>query len=143
MKRIVIGAILFVLALLGVADAQVNVQATAQAFAAPIYSINNANNPLPPSIASNACGSTTQGTLSSPSTDTSGYFTIGTATVTSCAISFGSRHAQAPNACVLQPMNAAAAAQGTTGAYVSALSTTGFTVTGALLDSAEYGYHCI
>jgi hypothetical protein len=41
-----------------------------------------------PTVASNACGSTTQGTIVAKSTDISGTVTVGTLTVTSCAITF-------------------------------------------------------
>lgn len=42
----------------------------------------------PPTVASNVCGSTTQGTIVAKSTDTAGTVTVGTLTVTSCAVTF-------------------------------------------------------
>lgn len=49
-----------------------------------------------PTVASNACGSTTQGVVISNSTDISGTVTVGTLTVTSCAITFASTWQNAP-----------------------------------------------
>lgn len=49
-----------------------------------------------PTVASNACGSTTQGTIVAKSTDISGTVTVGTLTVTSCAITFNKAWNSAP-----------------------------------------------
>lgn len=51
----------------------------------------------PPTVASNACGSTSQGTILSKSTDMTGTVTVGTLTVTSCAITFATAYKNAPN----------------------------------------------
>lgn len=96
-----------------------------------------------PTIASNACGSTTQGTVASGSTDMSGAITVGTAAVTSCAVSFAVTHVTTPKACQITPANSTAAAVGTTGAYVSAISASGFTISGLNLSSAEYNFLCM
>ena len=94
-----------------------------------------------PTVAANACGSTTQGTVAAGSTNQSGQLTVGTAAVTSCVITFAnSGFTTAPRAVVLQPANATAAAAGTTLAYVSAISATTFTITGNALASASYYY---
>jgi len=93
-----------------------------------------------PTIGSNACGSSTQGTIGAGSTDRSGLVTVGTASVTSCVISFASTWGTAPRAVILTPANAAAAATGTTLAYVSAVGTTSFTITGTALAGAAYYY---
>lgn len=57
-----------------------------------------------PIIASNACGSLTQGTVNSGSTDLAGGITAGTAagSLTACAITFGQSHTTAPASCVCQ-----------------------------------------
>ena len=94
-----------------------------------------------PTIANNACGSTSQGTVAVGSTNNAGTVTVGTAAVTSCVISFSATQTVAPK-CVIAPANAVAAVQGTTLAYVSAQTTTSFTITGAALASASYTYHC-
>jgi len=93
-----------------------------------------------PTIGSNACGSTTQGTIGAGSTDRSGLVTVGTASVTSCVVSFASTWGTAPRAVILTPANAAAAATGTTLAYVSAVGTTSFTITGTALAGGAYYY---
>lgn len=54
------------------------------------------SNGVAPTVASNACGSTAQGTIVAKSTDISGTVTVGTLTVTSCAITFHSPWQNAP-----------------------------------------------
>lgn len=49
-----------------------------------------------PTVASNDCGSTTQGTVSAGSTDIRGSVVVGTLTVTSCAVSFNKTFGVAP-----------------------------------------------
>lgn len=95
-----------------------------------------------PTIASGACGASTNGTLASGSTNQSGEVEIASATTTSCAVSFSTTLSSAPLACILFPANAGAAATGTTVARVSAISTGGFTITGSALASTNYYYHC-
>lgn len=91
-----------------------------------------------PTIGGGACG--TSPTISGA--DSSFTLLMGSGTLTSCVVNFGSTWATAPKVCDLQPTNAAAGAPGTTGAYVSAISTTQLTITGANLTSASYGVHC-
>jgi hypothetical protein len=93
-----------------------------------------------PSIASGACGTGTNGSIAG--TDQDGTITIGASATTACAIVFGSSTwVTGPNACVFSPRNAGAAAI-TTLAYVSALSASGWTLTGSVLASTTWGYHC-
>lgn len=94
-----------------------------------------------PTIATNACGSVTAGTVSG--SDIAGQLTVGTSGVTSCAVTFGTVHQVPPSQCQLTSMNAIAAAWSTTGAYVSSLTTTGFTITGTALAGAAYGFFCL
>lgn len=54
-----------------------------------------------PTIANNDCGSTSQGAVVAKSTDNSGTVTVGTLTVTSCAITFASAWVNAPNCLVI------------------------------------------
>lgn len=54
------------------------------------------SNGVAPTVASNACGSTTQGVVVAKSTDISGTVTVGALTVTSCAITFASTWQNAP-----------------------------------------------
>ncbi len=91
-----------------------------------------------PTIASGACGATTNGSIAG--SNQSGLITIGAATTTACAISFSATLGTAPNAVVLFPANATAAATGTTVARISAISTGGFTITGSALASSNYYY---
>lgn len=91
-----------------------------------------------PTITGGACGTSPSVT----GTDLSFNITMGSGTLTTCTINFGTARPAAPQACQLTPSNAAAAATGTTGAYVSALSTTQLTVTGTNLTSAAYGINC-
>lgn len=96
-----------------------------------------------PTIASGACGATTNGAVVSGSTNQSGQITIGSAATTTCTISWSATLAVAPNACVFFPMNAAAAATGTTVARVGAPSTTQVVLTGSALANANYAYVCL
>lgn len=93
-----------------------------------------------PTIASNACGSTVQGTVAG--SNQSGLVTIGTLSVTACTISFSATLALAPTACLLFPANATAAAVGTTVARVSSISTSQWVISGTALASAAYYYLC-
>lgn len=54
-----------------------------------------------PTVSNNDCGSTSQGTIAAKSTDNSGTVTVGTLTVTSCAITFASSWTNAPNCVVV------------------------------------------
>lgn len=94
------------------------------------------------SISNNACGSTTQGTVAAGSNDHAGKFTVGTASVTTCTITFAVPYVAAPKSCTLTPANSAGALWNTTGAYVSAIATSTFTVTGLALAGASYYYRC-
>jgi hypothetical protein len=94
-----------------------------------------------PTIASGACGATTNGVITS-GTNQAGLVTIGSASTTTCTISF-STTITAPNACVVFPASTGAAATGTTVAYVSSITTAQFVITGSALASTAYYYICI
>jgi hypothetical protein len=96
-----------------------------------------------PTIASGACGTTTNGTLASGSTNQSGKVQIASAATTTCTVSFSTTLGAAPLACVLFPANATAAATGTTVAYVSSITTAQFVITGSVLANTNYYYHCL
>ena len=88
-------------------------------------------------IASNACGSTSQGSLKSGSNDISGEVTVGTATVTSCAVSFANTHTAIPN-CVVSSQVA-----GTVVGFGYTASTTALTVTATSgFSSTVFDYFC-
>ena len=91
-------------------------------------------------IASGACGATTNGSVSG--TNLSGLITIGSASTSTCTVSFSATLATAPNACTITPASTGAAAWGTTGAYVSAITTGHFVITGTLASTLYY-YLCI
>lgn len=55
------------------------------------------SSPTPPTVAINACGSTSQGTIVTGSTDITGTVVVGTLTVTSCTITFANAYKVAPN----------------------------------------------
>lgn len=91
-----------------------------------------------PTISSGACGATTNGTISG--TDQAGLITIGSATTSACAVTFGSSTwASGPNSCVITPSTSSSASAL---AYVSALSASGFTVSGTVLASTSFYYNC-
>ena len=93
-----------------------------------------------PSITSGACGATTNGTIAG--TDQNGKITIGASATTACAVTFGSSTwASSPAACVFSAATAASAAV-TVLPYVSAISTSGFTLSGSVLATTAWYYHC-
>ena len=94
-----------------------------------------------PTIASGACGATTNGTLAAGSTNQSGEVIIASATTTTCTVSFSTTLAAAPLACVLQAGNAQAATE-LANEYISAITTGHFVITGTALASTSYYYHC-
>jgi hypothetical protein len=96
-----------------------------------------------PTIASGACGATTNGAVVAGSTNQTGNITIASATTTTCTVSFSATLAVAPQACVIFPTNATAAATGTTVARVSSVTTSQFVITGSALASANYEYICL
>jgi hypothetical protein len=95
-----------------------------------------------PTIASGACGTTTNGAIVAGSTNQAGQITIGSAATTSCTVSFSATLAAAPKMCVFSPMNAAAIAA-TTLPYMAAPTTGGFVLNGAVLASTNWGYVCL
>lgn len=86
-------------------------------------------------IGSGNCGTGTNGTISG--NDHAGLITIGAATTATCAVSFATTYTTAPRAVLLQAANAAAATA-LSGEYVSAVSATGFTITGTLASTSWY-----
>lgn len=96
-----------------------------------------------PTIASGACGTGTNGAVVAGSTNQSGQITIGASAATTCAVVFSATLSPAPKACVIAPMNAAAAASGTAGGFVGAPTGTGFTITGLALASTNWSYQCM
>jgi hypothetical protein len=94
-----------------------------------------------PTIASGACGTGTNGVVTSGDNQ-SGLITIGSAATTTCTISFSGTLGVAPKACLLTPQNAAAAAGATTLARVSSISATAWVITGSALANAAYYFHC-
>ncbi len=89
-----------------------------------------------PTVASNDCGSTGQGTLGTKSTDIAGKITVGTVAVTSCAITFNTTWTTAPF-CVVSDDSHILAVQpssSTTKLTITALST---------LDSDVLTYVCL
>ncbi len=103
---------------------------------------NIVNTGTVPTIASGACGATTNGTVAG--TDNSGLVTIGAAATTSCTISFHATLAVAPKACVITAANATAAGDIVSSAiYVSSITTAQFVITGSALASNNFYYFCL
>ncbi len=96
-----------------------------------------------PTIASGACGTTTNGAVVAGSTNQSGNITIGAAATTTCTITWSATLAVAPNACVFFPANATGADTNTTRARVGAPSTAQVVLTGSALANANYSYICL
>lgn len=94
-----------------------------------------------PSIASGNCGTGTNGSVAG--TNQSGAITVGATATTTCQIDFSKTLGKIPDACVLFPGNAAAAATGTTVARVSAITAAHFIVTGSALASTVYYFFCL
>jgi hypothetical protein len=89
-----------------------------------------------PTVANNDCGSTTQGTIGTKSTDIAGKITVGTIAVTSCAITFNTTWSTAPF-CVVSDDSHVLAVQPST-------STTKLTITALTnLDSDNLTYVCM
>jgi len=112
-------------------------------FSVPNFTYNQiASGASIPTIANGACGAAANGAVVAGSTDQSGNITIGGAATATCTVVFSATRGVAPRNCWLQPTNAAAAAIGTTGAYVSSVTTAQFVITGTLAG-ANYGYTCL
>lgn len=93
-----------------------------------------------PTIASGACGTTTNGTIVAGSTNNSGRITVGAAAATACAVSFSATLSPVPKACTFAPMNAAAV---TAAAFIGAPTGTGFTLTTAgSFANTNWAYQC-
>jgi len=90
-----------------------------------------------PTITSGNCGATTNGTLASGSTDQSGEVVIGSATTSTCTVTFGLAYTTAPRAVILQAANAGAATA-VSGEYISSIGTTTFVITGTLASTSWY-----
>lgn len=94
-----------------------------------------------PTISSGACGTGTNGSISGY--NQSGKITIGASATAACAVSFSATLTAAPSACTLTPANTTAAALGTGTPYISALSSSGFTLSAAVLASTSWYYTCL
>jgi hypothetical protein len=93
-----------------------------------------------PTIASGACGTTTNGTIVAGSTNNSGRITVGAAAATACAVSFSTTLSPVPKACTFAPMNAAAV---TAAAFIGAPTGAGFTLTTAgSFANTNWAYQC-
>ena len=96
-----------------------------------------------PTIASGACGASTNGSIAAGSNNNSGQVVIGASSTTNCTITFGSSgFVTAPRACTMSPANSAAAAI-TVLAYVSTVNTGTLTITGSVLASTTWNYICL
>ena len=92
-----------------------------------------------PTISSGACGTGTNGSIAANGNNQGFEVDIGSAATTTCTITFAnSGFVTAPREAQLTAHNAAAAAQGTTLAYVSSLGTTTMVITGSALANADY-----
>ena len=92
-----------------------------------------------PTITSGTCGTGTNGSVAG--SDQGGLITIGSATTTSCPVVFSATWPVAPKSCTFSPATSASAAV-TVLAYISALGTGGFTLSGSVLASTSFYYQC-
>lgn len=95
-----------------------------------------------PTIASGACGTTTNGAVVAGSTNQSIKITIGAAATTVCTISFSATLSPVPKSCVFSPMNAAAIAA-TTLPFIAAPSAAGVVFSGAVLANTNWSLICL
>lgn len=95
-----------------------------------------------PTITSGACGTTTNGVITSGS-DQSFIVTIGSATTTACAINFGSTWTTKPRSCVFAAASAGSAAV-TVLPHIDPtnITTTAVTLSGAVLASTVWNIQC-
>lgn len=77
-----------------------------------------------PTVANNDCGTTSQGTVSAGSTDFKGSFTVGTLTVTSCAVTFAGTFGTAPTCFTQDDTNILGVKTTTTTTKMTTTSTT-------------------
>lgn len=105
---------------------------------------NAIGNAGPPTIASGACGTTTNGTITAGSTNSSFEINIGAAATTTCTVSFTTAFPVAPKTCVFSPGSAGAAALGTTIPYSAKadVTTTAFVLHGAALATTVWEVQC-
>lgn len=94
------------------------------------------SNGIAPTVANNDCGSTTQGTVTAGSTDIKGSFTVGTLTVTSCAVTFNTTFGKAPVCLTQDDTNILGVKTVTTTTKMTTTSTT--SMSGDVIN-----YHCI
>lgn len=109
--------------------------------AAGTFSRINSSGGLP-TIASGACGTTTNGAIVAGSTNQAFKVTIGAAATTSCTITFNGTLSPVPKACVFSPMNAAAIGA-TVLPFIAAPSATSVVFSGALLASTNWSFICM
>lgn len=95
-----------------------------------------------PTVASGACGTGTNGSITSGS-DQSFELAIGAVATTSCVVSFGSTWTTRPRSCVMTAGNAAGIAAGTL-AFIPAagVTATTVTITGTALASTLWNVQC-
>lgn len=117
----------------GVVLRQTNPVIAGANFSGQLYSTNGT-----PTITSGSCGTGANGTVAG--TYQSGEVTIGSATTTSCEVTFSPALPQNPGACIITAVNAAAAAAA---ARVSAWSATGLIINAAALASTTFNYVCL
>ena len=89
-----------------------------------------------PTIATNDCGTTVQGTVTALSTDVAGSITAGTLAVTSCAMTFAKAWTNAPNCVVMDDTNILTVRATTTTTKLTIVSTTS-------MSSDVLSYLCI
>jgi len=94
-----------------------------------------------PTIASGDCGAGTNGTVVANSNDMSMRIIIGAAATTTCKVTFANQFGSAPRTCNFSPYTAASAGAGVV-PWMSAPTSTDFTLTGTALASTTWGVQC-
>ena len=95
-----------------------------------------------PTVSAGACGAGSNGSIASGSVNQSGQVDIGASATTFCVVTFVPALTSTPDACILFPQNATAAAAGTTVARVATATNAGFGIVGSALANANYWWHC-
>ncbi len=95
-----------------------------------------------PTIASGACGASTNGTLATSSTNQAGKIIIGGGATGGCNINFSTTLTQTPVSCVVTPALALAATNQLSSVFVSSITNSAWVLTGNILASTNWYYHC-
>ncbi len=95
-----------------------------------------------PTIASGACGAGANGTLATSSTNQAGKVVIGSSATAGCNINFSTTLTQTPVSCVVTPATALLATNQLSSVFISSVTNSAWVLTGNILASTNWYYHC-